>query len=110
MKKLSVFIVAVATLTGCHSRLHTSHHYNAAGELVHKDRTRSYSLFGKSEAAKLQGEYDYSAIVDGKTNLIHSVKFGVDAEKKSVDSDGLKAGGDALGGVIGEAAGAIVKP
>lgn len=103
-------LVTASLIMGCHSRLHTSRHYNASGELIHKDRTRSYSLFGKSEAAKLQGEYDYSSVVDGKTNLTHTVRFGVDAEKKGVDADGLKAGGGALGEVIGEAAGAVVKP
>lgn len=97
-------------LTGCSSRLHTSIHYDSAGNKIHKDRTRSYQFFGKSESANLQGTYDYGAVVDGSTNIYHTVKFGVDSEKKGVDADGLKAGGGALGEVISEAAGAVVKP
>lgn len=106
----AAIILLLSLLTGCSSRLHTSVHYDSNGNRIHKDRTRSYQLFGKSEAANLQGTYDYGAVVNGSTNLYHAVKFGVDSEKKGVDADGLKAGGDALGGVIGEAAGAIVKP
>jgi len=111
-----ICLIYVATLfllgciVGCSSRLHTSHHYDADGNLVHRDRTRSYQLFGKSENAGLQGTYDYGSVVNGKTNLFHSVKFGVESEKKGVDADGLKAGGGALGEVIGEAAEAVVKP
>lgn len=106
----TAIVLLLSLITGCSSRLHTSHHYDADGNLVHRDRTRSYQLFGKSENAGLKGTYDYGSVVNGKTNLFHSVKFGVDSEKKGVDADGLKAGGGALGEVIGEAAGAVVKP
>lgn len=99
---LFTFLVAI-TMTGCHTRTHTSRHYDDAGNLVHVDKTRSNSVFGKSESAMLQGEYDYAAVVDGKTNVTHSVRFGTEGEKKSVDSDGIKATGDATGGAIGAA-------
>lgn len=108
MKK-TLLILAALTLAGCHSRMHTTWHYDANGEVVHKDRTRAYSLFGKSEASQLRGGYDYAVTVAGKTNLAHSVSFGVDSESKSVDADGLKAGGGAAGALIGEAAKAVVK-
>lgn len=103
-----LFILSL--LMGCHSRTHTSKHYNEAGTMVHVDRTRAYSLFGKSESAQLQGTYDFNTQLNSETNLSHKVTFGVTGEKKAVDSDGLKAGGDAVGGIIGSAAEKIVKP
>ena len=104
------FLLILSSLTGCHSRTHTSRHYNEAGTMVHVDRTRSYSLFGKSESAALNGTYDYWSELNDKTNLTHRVTFGVTGEKKAVDSEGLKAGGGALGEVIGTAGEKILKP
>lgn len=104
------FLLLVSAATGCHSRTHVSRHYNEAGTMVHVDRTRSYSLFGKSESAQLQGTYDYATQLNSETNLTHRVTFGVTGEKKAVDSEGLKAGGGALGEVIGTAGETLLKP
>lgn len=103
-----VMLVAITAATGCHTRTHWSEHFNAQGALVHKDKTRSASFMGKSESARLQGEYAYSAVVGGKTNLHHSVTFGTEGEKKAVDSEGIEATGNAAGGAIGAAARAAV--
>lgn len=111
MKKTLHIIILLAALifaAGCHTRTHWSEHFNDQGALVHKDKTRSASFMGKSESARLQGEYDYSAVVGGKTNLFHSVRFGTEGEKKAVDSEGIEATGTAAGGAIGAAARAAV--
>ena len=101
---IALLVSVLMVTTGCHTRTHWTEHFNAAGNLVHKDKTKSSSLFGKSESARLQGEYDYVARVDDRTNLIHSVRFGTEGEKKCVDSEGIKATGSAAGGAIGAAA------
>lgn len=104
----ALILIALLVVTGCHTRTHWTEHFNDAGNIVHKDKTRSVSFMGKSESARLQGQYTYASQVDKRTNLIHTVSFGTEGEKKAVDSEGIKATGDATGTAIGAAARAAV--
>lgn len=100
----ALILIALLVVTGCHTRTHWSKHFNEQGSLVHEDKTRAVSFLGKSESAKLNGTYDYMSQVNDQTNLAHKVTFLTEAEKKAVDSEGVKATGEAAGGVIGAAA------
>lgn len=106
---LALVLLGAVFSGGCHSRIHTTRHYEGREDgLVHRDRTRAYSLFGKSESTQLRGSYDYAQTTAGRTNVAHSVSFGVEGEKRAVDAEGIKATGEAGGNAIGAAGSSLL--